>query len=179
LGWGRAWARKKVLEVRKEIVPQLTDFMRQGDLILAPDAETQANMAAEICDQVFQTGLLPEKAGIGLDVAGIALLIDALEDRNMSQPLVTAVPQTWKLQQATQTVALKLEDGRFLHGGQPIMAWAVGNAKQELQGSTYVVRKSVAGAAKIDPLAALFDAAALMVLNPVASGSGAFVYQGM
>jgi phage terminase large subunit-like protein len=67
-------------------------------------------------------------------------------------------------------VPLKLEDQRFLHGDQPMMAWSVGNAKQTLRGSNYVVTKEVSGAAKIDLLMALFNAAMLMFMNPEASG---------
>ncbi len=50
------------------------------------------------------------------------------------------------------------------------MSWSVGNAKQELRGSNYVVTKQVSGAAKIDMLMALFNAAMLMFYNPEASG---------
>jgi len=56
----------------------------------------------------------------------------------------------------------------MLHAGQPIMAWAVGNAKQEIRGSNPVVTKEAAGASKIDPLMATFNAGMLMGLNPSA-----------
>jgi phage terminase large subunit-like protein len=115
---------------------------------------------------VFDSGLLPESGGIGLDSAGVALLLDALEASKMEPPLVQAVAQGWKLQTAISSVPLKLEDLRFLHGDQPMMSWAVGNAKQTLKGSNYVVTKEVSGAAKIDMLMALFNAAMLMFQNP-------------
>ena len=127
-------------------------------------------MAADICKAVADRGLLPEKGGIGLDVAGIALLLDALEARDLEQPLVQAVTQGWKLQTAVSSVPLKLEDRRFVHGDQAIMAWNVGNARQTLRGSNYVVTKEISGAAKIDMLMALFNAAMLMFLNPEAAG---------
>jgi phage terminase large subunit-like protein len=56
------------------------------------------------------------------------------------------------------------------------MAWSVGNAKQTLRGSNYVVTKEVSGAAKIDLLMALFNAAMLMFRNPEAIGPS--VYEG-
>lgn len=176
LGWGRAWARPTVFDRRKSISPQLRDFMAQGDLVLAATGEEQAASAAAICREVYDSGLLPEASGIGLDSAGVALLLDALEGRDLTAPLIQSVGQGWKLQTAISTLPLKLEDRRFLHGGQPIMAWSVGNAKQVLRGSNYVVTKEAAGAAKIDPLMALFNAAMLMFLNPVASG-GPSVYE--
>ncbi len=168
LGWGRAWARETVFERRKSIAAQLRKFAEDGDLIVCASGEEQAASAAEICQRVANSGLLPEASGIGLDSAGVALLLDALEDLGLEQPLVQAVTQGWKLQTAISSVPLKLEDRRFLHGDQPIMAWCVGNAKQTLKGSNYVVTKEVSGAAKIDLLMAMFNAAMLMFLNPEA-----------
>lgn len=172
LGWGIAWARPTVFERRKSIASRLRQFEQAGDLIIAANGEEQAASAAEICRRVADTGKLPESGGIGLDAAGVALLLDALEDAKLEQPMVQAVAQGWKLQTAISSVPLKLEDRRFLHGDQPIMAWSVGNAKQTLRGSNYVVTKEVSGAAKIDLLMAMFNAAMLMFQNPEAKGSG-------
>lgn len=166
LGWGRAWARPTVFEQRKSIAPRLRQFEEAGDLVVSQSGEEQAESAAAICKQVFDSGLLPESGGIGLDSAGVALLLDALEACKIEPPLVQAVAQGWKLQTAISSVPLKLEDLRFLHGDQPMMSWAVGNAKQTLKGSNYVVTKEVSGAAKIDMLMALFNAAMLMFQNP-------------
>lgn len=168
LGWGRAWARPTVFEQRKGIAARLQAFVEDGDLVISQTGEEQAESAAKICRMVADSGLLPETGGIGLDSAGIALLLDALEAEQLVQPLVQAVTQGWKLQTAVSSVPLKLEDRRFLHGDQPIMAWCVGNAKQTLRGSNYVVTKEVSGAGKIDMLMAMFNAAMLMFLNPVA-----------
>lgn len=179
LGWGRAWARPTVFEQRKGIAPRLRQFAdSDGDLTICATGEDQALSAAEICKKISDSGLLPEQAGIGLDSAGVALLLDALEAEGLEQPLVQAVTQGWKLQTAVSSVPLKLEDRRFLHGGQAIMAWCVGNAKQTLRGSNYVVNKEVSGAAKIDMLMALFNAAMLMFLNPEARGQSVYQSRG-
>ncbi|WP_339112911.1 terminase large subunit [Thioclava sp. GXIMD2076] len=167
--WGKAWARKTVFEQRPKIADALRGFQEDGDLAVVETPEQQAAEAAEICLKVSLAGKLPEQSGIGLDVAGVALLQDALEELELVYPVVQSVGQGWKLQMAISTVALKLESRRILHADQPIMAWAVGNAKQVLKGSTYLVTKQASGAAKIDPLMAIFDAAMLMFLNPVAS----------
>lgn len=171
LHWVRAWARPTVLERRKSIVPALLDFERDGDLWIVPDPELQAQEAAQICERILEAGLLPEKNGIGLDTAGVALLMDELEARGMGEPLVTGVSQGWQLQRAVSSLPLKLEGGRMLHAAQPIMGWSVGNAKQEMRGNTYHVTKQAAGVAKIDPLMATFNAAMLMLLHPQAAGA--------
>lgn len=173
--WTRAWARPSVFKARPKIADRLRDFERQGDLSVVPTGEAQAAEAADICLRVFDSGLLPETGGIGLDSAGVDLLIDALDTRGLVHPLVVPVPQGWKLQSAVSGVPLRLEAGTLLHGGQPLMAWAVGNAKQRLKGSNYVVEKELAGAAKIDPLIALFNAAMRMRENPQAAGHGSYM----
>lgn len=166
--WTRSWVRPSALQQRKEIAERLQDFVTQGDLVIVQTGEDQAAQAADLCAQVLSSGLLPEESGIGLDSAGVALLVDALAAQSMSDPLVQAVGQGWRLQSAISTLPLKLEAKKLLHAGQGIMGWAVGNAKQELKGSNYLVTKQAAGSAKIDPLMAVFNAAMLMFLNPVA-----------
>ena len=179
LGWGVAWARESVFERRKSIAHQLRQFAEAGDLIIAESGEEQAESAAAICRKVYDSGLLPEASGIGLDSAGVALLLDALEFEGLSEPIVQAVAQGWKLQTAISSVPLKLEDRRFLHGGQPMMAWCVGNARQVLRGSNYIVTKEVSGAGKIDPLMALFNASMLMFLNPQSVGKSVYESRGI
>lgn len=175
----QAWARPSVLETRKAIAARLMDFQRAGDLRIVDTPEEMAEEAADLCARIAASGLVPEKEGIGLDAAGVALLLDALEARGLIDPRVVAVPQGWKLTTAIASVPLKLEAGRLRHGAQPIMEWSVANARQELRGSNYVVTKQAAGAAKIDPLMATFNAAMLMFANPVAEQATSYVYSGM
>lgn len=171
--WVKAWARPSVFKARPKIADRLRDFERDGDLAVVATGEAQAAQAADICQRVFESGLLPETGGIGLDSAGVDLLIDALDTRGLVHPLVVPVPQGWKLQSAVSGVPLRLEAGTLVHGGQGLLTWCVGNAKQRLKGSNYVVEKELAGAAKIDALIALFNAAMRMRENPVASDQGA------
>lgn len=180
LGWGKAWARETVFERRKSIAGQLRKFADEdGDLVVAASGEDQAASAAAICRKIADSGKLPESAGIGLDSAGVALLLDALTDVDLEYPMVQAVMQGWKLQTAISSVPLKLEDRRFIHGDQPIMAWCVGNARQTLKGSNYIVTKEVSGAAKIDLLMAMFNAAMLMFQNPEADGPSVYESRGL
>ncbi|WP_454287094.1 terminase large subunit [Rhizobium arsenicireducens] len=172
LHWARAWAHPDVFERRKEIVPRLRDFERDGDLVVCTETDQDVKEIADICEQLFSLGLLPERAGIGLDAFGVATLIDILAERGMDGDLLQAVGQGWKLQSAITTLPRKLKDRTLLHCGQPLMAWAVGNAKTELRGSNYIVTKQAAGASKIDPLMATFNAAMLMFQNPEAQQGG-------
>lgn len=175
LTWAHAWARPSVFKARPKIAAALRDFEAQGDLTVVDTGEAQAADAADLCLKVFESQLLPEQGGIGLDAAGIDLLLDALASRGLNPPLVVAVPQGWKLQSAVSGVPLRLEAGTLVHGGQPILTWAAGNAKQRLKGSNYVVEKELAGAGKIDPLIALFNAAMRMRENPQAAGHGSYM----
>ncbi|RVL53946.1 terminase large subunit [Sinorhizobium meliloti] len=172
LHWSRAWAYPDVFERRKEIAPRLRDFEKDGDLVVCERADQDIIEITDVCERLFVAGLLPEKAGIGLDAFGVASLLDALAERGMAGDLTMAVGQGWKLQSAVTTLPRKLKDRTLRHCGQPLMAWAVGNAKTELRGSNYIVTKQAAGASKIDPLMALFNAGMLMFLNPEASGGG-------
>lgn len=166
--WARAWAQPEVFERRKEIAARLRDFEKDGDLVVCSRVDQDAEDCADICARLAGAGLLPARAAIGLDAYGVASLIDALAERGLDGDRVMAVGQGYKLQSAITTLPRKLKDRTLRHGGQPIMSWVVGNAKQELRGSNYVVTKQAAGSAKIDPLMAMFNAAMLMFLNPVA-----------
>jgi len=179
LHWARAWAHPDVFERRKEIASKLHDFERDGDLVVCTETDQDIIEITDICERLLLAGKLPEKAGIGLDAYGVASLLDALADRGMAGDLTLAVGQGWKLQSAVTTLPRKLKDRTMQHCGQPLMAWAVGNAKTELRGSNYLVTKQAAGASKIDPLMATFNAAMLMFLNPVASGVSVYESRGI
>lgn len=169
LHWSRAWAHPEVFDRRKEIAPRLRDFLRDGDLVLCEDTDQDAREIAEICVRLRDAGRLPEKAAIGLDAFGVATVLDHLAEAGIDGDAVMAVGQGYRLQAAITTLPRKLKDKTFRHCGQPMMTWVVGNAKTELKGSNYVVTKQAAGAAKIDPLMATFNAAMLMFLNPEAA----------
>lgn len=172
LAWVRAWAQPDVLEQRKQLVPRLRDFEADGDLVICRTTSQADEDIAAILSRVHAAGLFPEAAGIGLDAYGVATILDALDGVGLGQPITTAVPQGYKLQSAINTVPRKVKDRTLRHCGQPLLAWAIGNAKAELKGSNTVVTKQAAGAAKIDPFMALMDAAMLMLANPVAAGGG-------
>jgi phage terminase large subunit-like protein len=122
---------------------------------------------------VFEAGLLPEKNGVGLDPVGVSAIVDELGAIGLPDGCLASVPQGYRLTGSILGMARKLKDGGMVHGGQPLMAFAVGNAKQEARGNAVVITKQTAGRAKIDPLLAGFNAFALMSLNPEAVSGGA------
>ena len=182
LHWGHAWADRGVKEIRKDIVSKLDDFEAEGDLTFVDIAETEDGANADVIEvvevvvRIHQAGLLPEKAGIGVDAVGIAAILDELEKREVPKECIAAVPQGYRLSGVIKGAARKLKDGTLKHGARAMMAWCVGNARSELRGSAILVTKQVSGKAKIDPLIALFNAFDLMSRNPEASG-GPSVYE--
>jgi phage terminase large subunit-like protein len=196
--WSKAWVDRKVLELRKEIAASLQDLADAGDLEIVDirtgrEAEPHAGAAegalnrgaraatspdvlgvGALVRRVWEAGLLPEKNGVGLDPVGVAAIVHELGF--LPEGCMTSVPQGYRLNGAIQGAARKLADGGLLHGGQPLMTFAVGNAKQETRGNAVVITKETAGRSKIDPLLAGFNAFALMSLNPEAMSADVEFY---
>lgn len=166
ISWSMCWAHEKVLERRKEISERLRDF---ADLRIVADMGEDVRELAEIVAKVARSELL---AGIGIDPARIASLRAALGEAGVIDPIdpdpefFVKVRQGWSLYSAMLWVERALAEGRYAHACQPVVDWAIGNAKVVPRGNAMLVTKEISGKAKIDPVMAALNAAELMGYNP-------------
>jgi phage terminase large subunit-like protein len=162
--WSHAWAHPSVLERNKQSANRLRDFADDGDLTLVDRIGQDVEAVADVCAQVYASGLLDK---IGVDPHGLGGILEALEESaQIPAEMIVGISQGWKLTGAIKTMERKLAEGAVVHGGAPLMAWCCGNAKVEPRGNAITITKQGSGSAKIDPLMATFNAAQLMALNP-------------
>ncbi|AHD12152.1 terminase large subunit [Phaeobacter gallaeciensis] len=165
--WSKAWADEMVLELRKEIKPELEALREAGDLTLVGNLEEEAfPEIVDYCVRLRDLGLLPEENGIGMDPEGVAKIVDALTEAGFAIEDMAAISQGYKLNAAIKAAPVKLKNGTLVHCGQRMMAFCVGNAKTEARGNAVIVTKAQSGSAKIDPLMAMFNTVQLMSWNP-------------
>jgi len=167
--WCHAWVHEIALERRKEIAPRLLDFQKDGDLTIVKRPGDDVMAVADLICRVRDSGLLPDEKGIGVDAAGIGDIVDELitEERSIDMKQIVAISQGYRLNGAIKTTERKVAGGELVHGGRPMMAWCVGNARVEDKGNAILITKQASGKAKIDPLMSAFSAVSLMALNPV------------
>jgi phage terminase large subunit-like protein len=166
--WSKAWAQLDVFERRKDIASRLNDFVADGSLVKCAEPTQDLEEIADLFVMVKDRGLFPTTAAIGLDPAGVAAIVNELSARGFAMEQMVAIPQGYRLTGAIKGSERKLKDGTLIHAGQPLMSWAVGNAKAEARGNATLITKQVSGTAKIDPLIAAFNAIVLMTRNPEA-----------
>ncbi|WP_276716895.1 terminase large subunit [Pseudooceanicola nitratireducens] len=170
--WGKAWADRDVLKLRKNIAPELLALEAEGDLTLVDNLELEAiPEIVETCLRLRRAGVLPAEDGIGMDPEGVAKIVDALIEDGFAIEDIRAVSQGYKLNAAIKAAPVKLKNGSMIHCDQRIMSWCVSNARTEARGNAVIVTKAQSGSAKIDPLMALFNCVQLMSWNPVGQGT--------
>lgn len=168
LHWGKAWVHPIALERRKSEVSRWKDFEKAGDLVIVENIGDDIRDVVDVVSKVWETGKLHR---IGVDPVGIADIVTALKDEGIEldddgEQVIVGVNQGWRLSGTIKTVERRIAEGTLLHCGAPLMAYAVSNAKVEQRGNAVLVTKAASGVAKIDPLIALFNAAALMAVAP-------------
>ncbi|MGV1017422.1 MAG: terminase large subunit [Fluviibacter phosphoraccumulans] len=163
LVWTAAIAHPSVLVRRKDIVTQLREFEKDGDLTIVQKHGQDVELVAEWTSKIHEAGLLDK---VGADPAGVGSILDALSECGIPEDKIVGVSQGWRMSGSIKTTERKLADGSLIHGGQRLMNWCVGNARVVPTGNAILITKQASGTAKIDPLMATFNAVSLMSLNP-------------
>lgn len=169
----KTWAHRGVLKLRKSIAQKLLDFEKAGELIFFDEIGEDVSQVVDEVMRFEEAGLLPDKNAVGLDPVGISEIVDELESRGITveSGKIVGVKQGWTLSNTIKTTERRLAGMTLKHPGQQIVGWAVDNAKEEPRGNAKAIDKSMVGTGKIDPLVAIFDAVALMAMNPQAQVS--------
>lgn len=163
LAWTRSWLAKEGAEARKSEVQLLDDLQKTGDLVIVDKMGIDVDQLVEILVKCEKAGLLHQ---IGLDPYGVGSIVDAIYEEGFAEDRLVGISQGWRLGGAIKSTERTLAEGKFKHGNQPIMQWAVGNAKVEPRGNATLITKQASGTGKIDPLMATFNAVHLMSSNP-------------
>ena len=188
LVWCHAWAWSVVWDRRKDIATKLDELVAEGSLTKCEmighnggpsidddnDDETEdltedIRGVVDVLVQVRDAGLFPEKEAIGLDPVGVTAIVDELATKDFTDEQFSAIGQGFKLSSAVKGSARKLAARTMRHAGSALMSWCVGNAKMEPRGTSAVAIVKASPSAKIDPLAAMFNAVMLMTRNPEAT----------
>ena len=171
LVWCHAWCHAIALDRRKSEAPRYRDFEKDGDLTIVDEIGQDVRQFGDIVRRCEKAGLLDR---IGVDQSGIGAIIDELEggDENgdfaIETSRIVGIPQGWRLNSAIKTTERKVAAREIIHSGSRMMAWCVGNARVEPKGNAILITKQASGTGKIDPLMAVFNAVALMAMNPAA-----------
>ncbi len=163
MAWCHAWAHRVALERNKQEAPRFKDYEADGDLTIVDKPGEDVAGVAVVVQECEEAGLLDR---IGVDQAGIGAIVKAITDLGVGLERIVGIPQGWRLSGAIKTTERKLAGGELLHTGSRLMAYAVANARARPRGNATVITKEDSGNAKIDPLAALFDAVSLMSEDP-------------
>ena len=166
LCWTHALIAPEGLERRKANVSVYEQFQKDGDLTVVAELPDDISF---VIDDVEKVKLTKKLAGVGVDAIGIGGIVDSLARIGVTQEnnLLAGVRQGISLMGAIKTVERKLVDGSFKHGGQALMAWCAGNARVVPTPTGMRIARDDSGFGKIDPLMGIFNAAALLALNPV------------
>lgn len=168
LTWFRAFMGPEAMERRKANRTSYDQFMADGDLVLVDDLPDDVAEVVEIVKTCLDSGKLHS---VGLDPAGLGILVDALNEIGISQEEenLVGVKQGVALMGAIKAFERKLADGSLKHPDQKMMAWCAGNAIVVPTPTGMRIARDDSGQGKIDPLMAGFNCSALMSLNPASA----------
>ncbi|MHC9236978.1 hypothetical protein ACX9MO_15220 [Pseudooceanicola sp. 502str34] len=111
LTWSKAWVHKIALERRKSIAPMLEDLEAAGELVICKHPTQDVDELVSLVGSLHRAGVLPKKAGVGLDPEGVAAIVDALELDGIPTEMLVPVSQGYRLNGAIKGAERKLFDG--------------------------------------------------------------------
>lgn len=160
LCWTRGWLTSAGLDENIKNASRFQDFEDAGDLRIIEPGEDAAEIV-DICVEIRETGKL---AGIGIDPAAADDLALALEAAGFEMERdMHGVGQTaFRLAPAVRTLERRAEQGRISISDQSLMAWCLSNVIVTKKGNAPNIDKQQA-LDRIDPVAALLDAATIMI----------------
>lgn len=165
--WCHAWLHEIAIERRKADRQVYKDFEEEGSLDVVKDLGDDLSQLGDIVSKVVASRKLPKEQAVGVDQAGLGMIVDELVYRGIDKDKqVVGVPQGWRLTSAIKTMERGLAQGTIVHATQSLTRWCTENAKVEPRGNAIMITKQVSGNAKIDPLMAAFNAVELMSRNP-------------
>jgi phage terminase large subunit-like protein len=159
----RAWVHPIALDRRKENITIYQKLRDAGDLTIVDEMEQDVREFCAIVETCEESGLLDR---VGLDPSGTSAPAQALNLLGYDEKRVVGIKQGWQLNSAIIDCERKLAGGKLQHGGQQLMQWCVGNARQEIKGSNRYITKEASGLGKVDPVLAMLNAVFMMSLNP-------------
>lgn len=170
LSWSHGWCHKSVLERRQSIASRLLDCKAAGELTIV---DHSGEDIAEMVEMIERIKLLRLLAAVSVDPLGLGTMVEALAaiDITAENKTLVGAPQGYMMMAAIKTGETKTENGSLRHAPSALMDWCVGNVKIEPTARGILATKQNAGDAKIDVWAALMNSVAMMMHNPVASGS--------
>lgn len=184
--WAHAWARRVVLDRRKDIASLLEGYEADGDLTFTDTGQQIVEQVSRKTVEIRDSGLMPDIGAVGLDAWGMGTLVDALvaagfetyDEVSRRGGSILPVRQGVGLTGTIKTTEFKLVDGMLRHAPSAMMQWCVSNARAELRGSNMYISKQAAGSGKIDPLIATLNAVQLLEAGPQAGdGEKPSVYE--
>jgi len=166
IAWCHALISPEGMQRRKQNAAFYDTFIADGDLSVVDELPDDIGFVIDVVDKVKQSKKL---AGVGVDAIGIGGIVDALAKIGVTQEknLLVGVRQGISLMGAIKTCERKLVDGTFKHDGSTLMAWCASNARVVPTPTGMRIARDDSGYGKIDPLMALFNAVALLALNPM------------
>jgi phage terminase large subunit-like protein len=168
--WSHAWLHDIALERRKADVAHYRDFEAERSLTVVKDIGDDLDELGDFVGQVIASNRLALEQSIGVDQAGLGMIIDELVYRGVDKDKqIVGIPQGWRLTSAIKTMERGLAQGTIVHSDQALTRWCAENARVEPRGNAIMITKQISGNAKIDPLMSAFNAVELMSRNPAAA----------